>query len=146
MAGRPKAGQTEGLKQQYGMWLGLPDSARKDDEKTQAMLAEKLGVAEKTLSLWRGDPIVEEARNNSIKVLGGNEKLAIVNALINKCKTGDHNAIRVYLEWQGEIGANSIKKFTQAPSSMQINLNVKGKKSEANQPDKEEVEDAEEPN
>lgn len=112
MAGRPKAGERDDQKTQFGMWLGLPVSARKDDEKTQKDLAKKLGVREETLSLWAKDPYVKGIAQNAIKILGGNDKLAIINKLVELAKEGSHAHIKTYLEWQGEIGAQTGKPTT----------------------------------
>ena len=70
------------LQQQFGMWLGLPYSAR--EPKLEKDLAEQMGVTPKSLSVWKNDPIVQQAKVNAVKTLAGKHTLSVVNKMIEK--------------------------------------------------------------
>jgi len=86
------------------MWLGMPPDAREDDERTLDALAKKLGHSAETLSRWKKDPYVQDITQNALKVLGGNRKLAIIKAMMDKAEEGSFQHQRLYFEWQGDIG------------------------------------------
>lgn len=120
--GRPKAGSTEDLKIQFGIWLGLPPDARQADEKTQEEFAKKIGVTLKTLIQWKSDPGVQETARNSMRILGGNRKMKIIDKLMSMAEMGDVAAIKLYLEWQGEIGQRAMDIEKKRPRSMELIL------------------------
>jgi len=95
-------------KRQFGLWLGLPDSVR--DPKTQAELATRLGVLNTTLSHWKEDPDVKDAKNSALKVLGGNDMYDITKTIVSKAKEGNFQMARLYMEWQGEVGGKQANK------------------------------------
>lgn len=102
---RPKRGESDDKRMQFGMWIGVPLSARRDDEKTREQFAKKIGINSRTLTRWAREPSVQEIARNAIKFLGGDDKLDVVNAIIKEAKAGSPGMARLYMEWQGEIGA-----------------------------------------
>ena len=94
-------------KRQFGLWLGLPKDAK--EPKTQLELSEQLGIMTTTLAHWKSDPIVVEARESAIKVLGGNDMYEVTKTIVSKAKEGNFQMARLYMEWQGEIGKQTEK-------------------------------------
>lgn len=117
--GRTPENYTNETKIAFAVWLGLPESARAEDEKTQIQWSEKYGVTQKTLSFWKKDPQVHAIADNALKTLFSNETFEIIKKMVDDAKGGDWHARRDYLEWQGELGSK-IKK-TKTPV---INLKV----------------------
>ena len=115
-----KSTDTQDRQTQFGLWLGIPVSARKDDEKTEQQIAAKLGVNRRSISRWKQLPYVKEVAQSAIKLLGGNEKLAIVNSMVAKAKEGSFQHQRLYLEWQGEIGTR--REDGKPPSEIKVSF------------------------
>jgi len=101
---RPKSGETNDKKQQFGMWLGLPVAARPGDSKTQYQICEKIGITKKTASKWRQDPLVQDTARNIIKLLAGNDQVEVLNAIIKDAKGGQAAQQRIFAEMMGWIG------------------------------------------
>lgn len=109
-------------KRQFGLWLGLPRNIR--DPKSQAELAEKLGVLTTTLAHWKDDPAVKGARESALKILGGNDMYDVTKTIVDKAKEGNFQMARLYMEWQGEIGGKQSGK----PQPVEIVLSYGTKK------------------
>jgi hypothetical protein len=114
--------ETFDLKQQLGIWMGIPPEDRIEGEKSLVEMATKMGLTEQTVEKWKYDLTVQEAARNSLRILGGNHKLKIINKLVSMAEKGDIPAIKLFLEWQGEIGvaANEIRKHK--PRAMELTL------------------------
>ena len=91
---------------QFGIWLGLPYAARADDEKTQKDFCRKLDITPDTARAWSEDKYVQEVAENALIVFGGNEKLKIVQKLIEQASKGDIRSIELYFKWQNMLGQN----------------------------------------
>ena len=130
---RPKPGENDDLKRQYGIWLGLPKHARKEDEQTEEALAKKLGVSSKSMSRWKLDPIVIETEASAIKLFAGNDELEVTRIMILKAKEGSHLDRRLYYEYIGRLGSNQPKpdnrprsiKLTWRPKHLLLGAGIK---------------------
>lgn len=121
--GRPKKGKDDGLKEQFLIWCGLPVPARAADEKDQEAWRHKYHVSKPTLSAWKKDPAGKRIMASAFKALGGNEMPEVVQALIRKCKEGNPQALRLYLEWQGEVGTQRVRG--DKPSEITVTYKTK---------------------
>tara|TARA_Y100000310_G_scaffold334298_1_gene413796 strand:+ start:808 stop:1182 length:375 start_codon:yes stop_codon:yes gene_type:complete len=115
---RPKKGELEDRKQQYGMWLGIPILARKDDEKTQTQICAKLNISENTARKWRSEPFIQEIARNAFKILGGNDMAAVTRAIVDGALEGSPSMARLYMEWQGEVGMR--KDVSKTPTGFSV--------------------------
>jgi len=100
--------EIEDWKRQFGMWLGLPESAR--EPKKQEHLAHQLGVSPETLTRWKRDPAVIKAKESAVRMLGGNDMYEVAKTITEKAKEGNFQMARLYMEWQGEIGGRKQEK------------------------------------
>jgi len=108
---RPKVGETANKKRQYAIWLGIPEQARKVDEKTQKAFSVKYCVTEKTLMAWRKDPEVQAIAKDALKILGGGDTMEVINVMVALAKTPDpkmFNDRKMFLEWQGQVGNKRV--------------------------------------
>ena len=110
---RPKTGATESKKQEYGIWLGIPELARQEGERTQKEFSIKMGISEKTLIKWRKLPEVQAIAQSAIKILAGNEALAIMNKIIEGAMKGSTQDKRLYSDIMGWTGT----KRAEAPKA-----------------------------
>lgn len=98
--------EIEDTKQQYGMWLGLPEAAR--PEKTLEELAKRLGVWPETLCRWREDTEVLRAKENAVKAYfsSTDETWEFMETLKKEAKTfgGSPQIKRLYAEITGLTG------------------------------------------
>jgi len=97
--------ESEAKKIQFGIWLGMPKTCRSEDERTIDLIAAKVGVFRDTLFEWEKDPFVIKIAENAMKFYGANRKKEVIDSMIDKAVGGDVQAAKLYLEWQGEIGA-----------------------------------------
>jgi len=115
----------ESEREQFAIWLGMPPEHR--HPKTEADLAEKLGVTTVTLSNWKKDPDVKALAQNAIRILGGNEMYAITQALIEESKQGKVKAIELYLKWQGQLAQ---EKKTELPPVIKVEYATKDRRDD----------------
>ncbi len=108
---------TESRKQQFAIWLGLPPACRPNDEKTIQDFAKKLGISRNQLMIYKRDPRVQAMARDALKVLGGNDKLGVVQAIVKGAKEGNSQMARLYMEWQGEIGS---RKSPDIPKEISV--------------------------
>ena len=107
---RHLAGTTEALKRQFGIWLGMPPESR---EETQVQLAKKLGVNPLTLVRWKQEPEVQAIARDALKILGGDKMTEVIKSLTKEAIDGNVQAMRLYMEWQGQIGTRKPTTLAQ---------------------------------
>ena len=85
--------ETQNLKMQYGMWLGLSKEARKSAglPVDQDEFAKHIDVTPKTLSTWKTnkDPIVIKSRDNAKNLFLEHARFDVYNALIKSATDTD---------------------------------------------------------
>lgn len=122
---RPKKGVNEDKKNQFGIWLGIPVSARKDDEKTMEQFAAKLGITDMTLTRWKNDPQVQEIARSAVKQFFGNDSFEVVKSIVQKAKEGNAQMARLFLEYNGDIGTGVKKK--EPPKDWKVTIETVNK-------------------
>ncbi len=108
--GRPKFGENESKKIQFGIWLGLPPACRKEDERNLESFSKKIGISEKTLGRWKSDPFVQQVSKNAIKMFFGNDSFEVVKTVVEKAKAGSFQHARLFMEYNGDVGGGIKKK------------------------------------
>jgi hypothetical protein len=78
--------------------------------KTQEQFANKFGVSPDTLSDWKKLPEFFEAVRREIRSREKGELSEIVDALRGKALNGDAGAIRLWLQYVGEVPTKGQKK------------------------------------
>ncbi len=117
---RPNAQRGKDLRTQFGIWMGMPVSARKEDERTQETFALKLGVNKKTLERWKKEPEVQAIAKEALQLLAGNDELDILNSMISKAKEGSVTHQRLYYEVLGKIGVGAKKGGGEVPKEISV--------------------------
>lgn len=119
-------------------WLANPSANRTPN--TQADLASELGVAEKTLVLWKSLPGFRKAVQEAIEELAGDDDAEIIEALKDSAKTKGREGSadrKLYLQWRGWLVEKKAVEHTgNADAESIINRIVQGTtgKQEASSP------------
>lgn len=80
-------------------FLTIPESKRG----TQKDFAEKIGVTEKTLSLWKKKiDLIDEVMKRKKQLSRVEDYVEIVNVMIEKAKEGNKEWFDTYMKWIGE--------------------------------------------
>jgi len=89
------------VKQQYGMWLGLPDAIR--EQKSQAEFAKDKGVSPSVLSRWNKDPIVLQAKEGALRMFysSGDKIKLFMDSIETGLKKGSPATQRLFAEMAG---------------------------------------------
>ncbi len=88
--------------EEFIAWLALPKSLK--IPKTQAELANKLGVGPDTLSDWKLRDGFWDKVNDKMRSWAKEKTPDVIGILYDKIiKTGGASEIRIWLEWQKEI-------------------------------------------
>ena len=125
--GKPKTGETDSRKRQYAIWLGIPISARGEDERTQSQYSQKYFITEKTLSKWKRDPEVQAIAQDALKILGGRDVMQVIQTMTELAKIADpknFNDRKLFLEWQGQVGT---KKDDNLPIEFKVSFETNKK-------------------
>lgn len=118
---RVKADDIVSKKEQFGIWLGMPKYARRPSSMDE--LAVEMDVSVRSLKRWQFDPVVLHNKENSLKILASkNDQYEIIQALINKAKAGNSTHIKLFLEWQGEIGPINRKQDKEEPRKFEVKI------------------------
>ncbi len=112
MKTKPRKGETDSKKMQFGMWLGLPERCRKDDEKTLEAFSKKIEVTTMTLNRWKKEEDVKEIARNALILFAGNDGLECMQSIIEKTKEGNPTMARLYAEIMGWTGKATTSKGT----------------------------------
>jgi len=99
-------------------WLALPKSKR--IPKTQKQLADKLGVHEDTVCLWKQQPLFRKAVQNRIEALATDHDADVINALVSNAKSGRQGSSsdrKLYLQWRNWLVENSKTEIVIDPYS-----------------------------
>ena len=100
--------------EKYLEWFCTPPMDRLPDEKTQCMVADKLGVNRRTLHMWERMPYFKEQVSKLTNLDRACQTEKVKQALYEKALTGDAQAIKLYKEWLAGVNEK-------------IDLNVDGK-------------------
>jgi len=102
------------IKQRYGIWKFMPVASRADNLKTARQFAAEHGVAPKTLVKWNDDPIILEARNNLLMVLGGHQMEHVLKKVTEDALSGKAQAQRLYFELMGMLSKDKAQSQAHA--------------------------------
>jgi hypothetical protein len=103
-----KRKEARDLKMQFGMWLAMPKDVR--DPRDQKDFAVKLGVEPETLARWRKDPVVQEAMKNAQNVFLGQHRWEVLQATVEKAKSGSFQDRRLYFQLTGDLSKQVEEK------------------------------------
>lgn len=87
---------------------------------TQDEFAKHIGVTPKTLSTWKASPKFQKEKQKMQRKLAGDSMSDVLAALKNSALEGDTGAIKIYLEYMGEM----IKKSEISVSTEDVHVLV----------------------
>ena len=77
--------------------------ATRTPDETLDDVGERAGVTRKTLWVWWKQDAFREAVRERVQALGASEQGPILQALFKEAKGGDVPAIRLFLQWSGDL-------------------------------------------
>jgi hypothetical protein len=124
---------------QFGMWLGLPEQVRVPKE--QQDFAKEIGVTPQCLSRWKADPLVKNSQQNAIRIFAQrNHKWEIYQAMVDKAKSGNVQAMKLFWEYCGDLQKTAVDE-AKMPQEMKVII-MEGKDPRRHKPDEAEQEEA----
>ncbi len=108
-------------KEQYGLWLGLPEKVR--NPKTLVELSKQLDVNVRTLTRWASDPLVQHNKFNALKILTSQQdRYEIIQSVVAKAKKGSVSHAKLFFEWQGEVGPINRQQVREEPRKFEVKI------------------------